>query len=120
MKFAEFEALITEEYLEGVLKSFSPRMVYHREYQGHHYPGYEIGVDTNSCRFLFVCEEQSGVMIAPLASKFENTHDHWFSLVKLVCFLANKPFDWEETHQNMLHDESLAQCLHTIQKDAAP
>ena len=120
MKFEEFERLIRKEYIEGLLSPFSPYITHRREYQGHHYPGYEIGLNTKSCKLLFVWEEGSGVMIGPLPSSFENTHDNWFSLDRIVCFLSHRPFAWEPPYRNLSHDEQLTYNLQAIQKSSSP
>lgn len=105
MKFEEFAMLIKEEYIEGLLKPFSPSVAHHKESKGHYHPRYEIGLNTGVCKFLIVCEEASGVMIAHLSSNFENTQINWFSLRKICNFVSGQPFEWEVPYKNRPYDD---------------
>ena len=120
MNFLEFEYLIQNEFLDGVLKPFSSNIAHRREYRGQYYPGYEIGVIVEHCKFLFVWEEGGGVMIAPPSSRFENTSDGWFSLGRIICFITHQPFTWESPYQHMPHEDQIIQTLQATRRAVAP
>ena len=120
MKFTEFEKLVQTEFTNGVLQFFFPQIVHRREYGGQYYPGYEIGVIVEHCKFLFVWEEGGGVMIAPLSSRFANTSDGWFSLGRIMCFITHQPFTWESPYHHMPHDDQIIQTLQAARRAVAP
>jgi len=120
MKFEDFEKFIQKEFMEAVLKPFSPYIDHRREHMGHYYPSYEIGVTTKLCKFLFAWEEGGGVMIAPLFSSFENTHDSWFSLDRILCSVTRQPFIWESPYESLPRDEQIISTLYATRKALAP
>jgi hypothetical protein len=120
MTFTEFESLVQNEFIRGVLEHFSPQIIHRREYQGQYWPGYEIGVRTLFCKFLFVWEEGGGVMIAPSSSDFENRSDSWFSLDRIIYFIKNQSFTWEAPYQNIPHDDQIIKTLQETRMALAP
>ena len=120
MRYTDFEKLIQTEFANGMFQSFIPQIVYRREYLGQHYPGYEIGLAVESCKFLFVWEEGGSVMIAPPSSRFEKTSDGWFSLDRIICFITHQPFTWESPYQHMARDNQIIQTLQAARGAVAP
>ena len=120
MDLIEFEYLIQNEFLDGVLKPFSPNLIYRRKLEGQYYPRLEIGVIVEHCKFLFLWEEGGGIMIAPLSNRFENTSDGWFSLDRIICFITHQPFTWESPYQHMHHDDQIIQTLQATRQAVAP
>ena len=106
MKFEEFEILIQEEFIDGVLKPYSPDIAYRNEYKGHYYPGYEIGVNIKSGKFLFLWEEGGGVMIGPVTSEYSYTQKGWFDLDRIICFVSDQPFIWDNP-SHLPHNEQI-------------
>jgi len=120
MKFEEFERLIHIEFIENVLRPYSPSIAHRREYKGQYYQGFEIGVVTDTCKFQFAWEEGGGVMIGSLTNTFTNKKSGWFSLDRILCFLAQQPFVWMSPFDGLPHDEKIVATFRHVQKSFAP
>lgn len=120
MKFQEFERLIQIKFIDGLLKPFPARIVHRREYKGQYYPGFEIGIIVDVCKFQFAWEESGGVLIGSLDSAFADNHSGWFSLERLICFLTHQPFTWKSPFEKLPRDEKIVATFHNLGKISAP
>jgi hypothetical protein len=120
MQFTEYKEMIREEYIEDILLPFFPKLMHCREYKGHYYPGYEIGVNIKSGKFLFLWEEGGGVMIGPATSEYSNTQKGWFDLDRIICFVSDQPFIWDNPYHHLPHNEQIITTFHATKSAFIP
>ncbi len=120
MEFQDFINLIRKEYVNLVLAPYSPQVAYSREYSGHYHSGYEIGIKTKLCNFLFVWEEGGGGMVGPLTSSFRNTQDGWYSLDRIISFVTQQPFSYSQLKQTLSRRETIMNSIRQERKEFEP
>ena len=94
MTIKEYLILIKKTF-PYLFKKYEFKVVYSEEYR----PGYgwfKIGLESKTCRILFVREQGGGIMfLGPIDAPFNNEDDdRWVVALTLLAYLLKKKWDW--------------------------
>jgi hypothetical protein len=110
MRFNKFELLIQDLFIDDALKPYNCSISCKREQAQGPFLGYAIGICVKLSKLLFLYEEPggAGVMIGNSRSNFENIDNRWFDLDRIISYVSDQPFNWEDPYTGMSYDDRIS------------